>query len=287
MPSDCHTLMSIPMPVLDIPRLAGVVEPQFDVVARGGESSQHADVYNVVDGDSLQQAGHDHDAEARRRALQGELARANMSPADAARAADMAPNRLYNFLNGHSKSLSASTLAALAKVIPGATMASLSGERDPGRGERSDSVLMRTAADLGRWRDRFELPLHEQREIPMALPPGARAAGAYGARVDAGAEGLYPPDTVLVAVPPDRYEGELRDGLRLIVERTRGDDVEVSVRELGTSDGARWLWARTSVPSLARDAVPVRLPTGKTKWKDGVDRWSIAGVVILAVIPQG
>jgi hypothetical protein len=211
-----------------------------------------------------------------------------MTPADAAKAADLPnPNGLYNFFAGRSSSLSAETYRKLARVIPGATVASLQGL------ERSsvamDSVvLVKAEARAGHLRPSFELALHDQTETPVPVTPEQRAEGAFGVRVKRpGAELIYPEGTILVVMPITCASASLAHGRRVILQRINGKTVEVTARELRVIDGKAWLMARSSNPAYD---TPVEMPwPGQIErtWKRGEDRFQVAGIVIMACMPEG
>jgi len=219
-----------------------------------------------------------------REALERALRDARLTSAEAARQAKLkTPNALYNFLGGRTRSLSVSTLAELAKVIPGATIASLRGD------ETNDTrtVTVRARAQAGTLRSSFDLPPGDQEQVPVPINPSMRAAGAYGVRSLApGAELIYPDNSILVVMPVSAFEGVLSGGKRVIMQRIRDNQVEVTVRELEVRDGKAWLWPRSSDP---RHTQPIEMPwpfPGDRMWKRGDERFSIAGIVIGSYRPE-
>ena len=59
---------------------------------------------------------------------------------------------------------------------------------------------------------------------------------------------VFPPGTLLITVPLDRWPYELKAGFHVVVERRSKDGVETLCRELREADGVWWLWPRSSRP---------------------------------------
>jgi hypothetical protein len=231
--------------------------------------------------------GDEPNAEERRKALRTILANADMSAREAARAAELPnANALYNFFNGRSTSLSAETYRKLARVIPGATVASLQGLEMPSSATHT-TVHLKAEARVGAMRSTFELPLHEQTELAIPITAEERAAGAYAIVVRRpGAEEIYPEGTILVVMPVTSDLCTPANGRRFVLQRLSGCHVEVTVREMTVADGKTWLSTRSS--NLAYDTaieMPWPADVGRT-WKHGEDRYYLAGIVIAAYIRE-
>ncbi len=211
-----------------------------------------------------------------------------MSPSEAARAAGFSsPNRLYNLLNGHSKSLTRDTLEALARVLPGTTPAMLAGEakfvETPLTPIRT--ILVRMEARAGLMRLEADLPLKMQFEAAAPMLPGQGPTGAFGVIVRTpGAELLYPADTVLICVPMDRFDKELASHNKVIVERVIDGKVEITVRELIVGEKA-YLWPRSTDPEH-QAPIPMPWPYPARPWGIGQERIRLVAVVVYACMPQ-
>lgn len=228
--------------------------------------------------------GGDHDddrAEARRRALRRVLQSHGLSPADAARRAGLpTANALYNFLNRRTRSLSQQTYEAIAQALPDTTVSDLTSVTPPAhKGFRG--VALRTVATAGLWRDRFELPLREQVEIPLPATEAQRLGNAFAVRVAGpGAEQRWPNGAVLLCMPPEAAEIPLAAGRWVVVERVADGKVEVTARQVVVDNGRAWLWLRSSDPRQApHAAVPVSWPCDGRPWRHGNERFRIAGFV--------
>jgi hypothetical protein len=227
-------------------------------------------------------------AAASRQSLASVLEAADLTVTDAARQAGFSPNILYNFLNGHSASLSAETLRMLAQVIPGASIATLVGD-DPSVDVAPvvRPIQVRGQAMAGLMRPAFDLPLPQQRAVAFPIDDAMLAAGAFGVVVASpGAEKIYPDGSILVCIPTGTYEGAIITGKRIILQRIRDGKVEVTVREIDIEANEAWLWLRSTHPEYQ---APVRMPYvggGFAAWVAGPDRFAVAAVVVAAYIPQ-
>jgi hypothetical protein len=215
---------------------------------------------------------------------------AQMTPTEVAKAAGWPrPNRLFNFLSGRSASLSQETLEALTRVIPGSTMAALSGVEPVDHiAPLARPIVVRAVAQAGLMQSGFELPLGRQSTIQATVAEDMHARGIFGVEVRApGAERLYADGSILLCIPISAYESDLVSGKKVILQRIRGAQVEVTVREIQIEASEAWLWMRSTHPEhqapIPMPWTPGRQPAG---WRDDQDRYSIAAVVVLAIIPQ-
>jgi len=213
-----------------------------------------------------------------------------MTPTDAARAAGMkSANAIFNFLNNRTKSLSQSTIEALVKVIPGATMAALTGmEPSDAIGPVARPIQVRAVATAGLMQASFDLPASQQSQIVATVSDDMFAQGVFGVEVrPPGAENMFPASTVLLCIPINAYEGVIGTGKRLILQRIRGNKVEVTVREIVIEADEAWLWLRSSHPEHQS---PIQIPwvpgQPPKAWRVDEDRYSVAAVVVLAIVPQ-
>jgi hypothetical protein len=228
-------------------------------------------------------------AEQRRRALRETLTNADMTPTDAARAAGLpSANAIFNFLQGRSGTLSQTTLEKLAQAIPGASLASLAGlESTDNVAPPVRAIQVRAAAAAGLMQSAFDLPLRQQTQACMPISEELHTTGAFGVIVrEPGAEKLFPEGSILVCVPMHSYDGQLRDGNKVILQRIVGGKVEVTVRELELQANEAWLWPRSTHHEHQN---PVRMPftLGQLPqpWRDHDTRYSLAAIVVGAYMP--
>lgn len=208
-----------------------------------------------------------------------------MTPTDAARMAQLpSANSIYNFLNGHSKSLSSETYRRLSEAL-GTPISTLMGMGPTGSAEYG-TVAVRAQAEAGVYRPSFELPLEDQFASPVLVKPELRAAGAYGVAVKGrGCDELYPEGSVLICVGLDYWDGTLRTGSRVVLQRIGGSRVEITVRELRVKSGRAWLWPRTT-DAAALEPIEMPWPFPGRGWKQGADRFIISGVVLLSLVKE-
>ena len=221
-------------------------------------------------------------ANMRREALKKALAAANMTPSEAAHQAGYTTaNAIFNFLNERSKSLSQETIERLARVIPGATIASLTGNEATSVPTAAvQGLVVRSIAQAGKMRESFDLRKKDQYEELMPIQPGYQRSGAFGVQVEApGAERLFPNGTILVCVPAPQFKEPLRTGILAIVQRIQGKLIEITVKELVVVDGKAWLWPRSDHPE---HQAPTMMPWPFTNdiWRTDTGRFAITAVVI-------
>ena len=188
-------------------------------------------------------------ATARRKALKTCLDAAGMTPTDVARAANLvSPNAIFNFLGGRTASLSQATYEALARVIPGASLASLTGTEAPDNvAAPVRPIQVRAAATAGLMQAAFDMPQVQQYQIVAPITDAMHAQGAFGVEVrEPGAEKLYPKGTTLICIPLTSFDGEITNGKHLILQRIVKGRVEVTVREITIEASEAWLWLRST-----------------------------------------
>lgn len=110
---------------------------------------------------------------------------------------------------------------------------------------REIPVMGEVAAGL--WRDAMPKEIHEAEEWLPVDVMGYERAALYALRVvGTSMNKVYAPGRYVIVAPA--AEAGIRDGDYVIVERSRGDIVELTVKEVGT-DGARLaLWPRSTDP---------------------------------------
>jgi len=225
--------------------------------------------------------------ERRRKLLKQYIKDANLTPKEAARRAGYSqPSVLYNYFSGRTTVLSKDLMRRMNKVMPGFAGAVANIDASVKAAPQFQdiglrSVRMKMVARIGMLRAKSEIAADDQTEEPVPIDRIQRAAGAFGVwLLTPGFELVYPNNTLLVCIPVTRYQGPLCAGLRVVVERMRGARVEVSLREIAVEAARAYLLTRTA--SQAYQA-PVSMPwpsDGTRVWKNGEDRFSIAGVVI-------
>ena len=227
------------------------------------------------------------EADVRRAALKRAMAHHGVTPTDLARKCGWKnANLIYNFLNGISKTLAATTYQQMAQNLPGTTMQELMGEK--AKGKISDPVLLKTHCQGGVLRDQFTLPVDQMKELPLPVDDSARMAGAFAAIVRRpGAEEIYPDKTILLCVPIGRFTGEIVKGRRMVIQRFVDLKMEVTVREVQEdAEGRLWLSQRSSAPRLS-GAVKLPSTISMKAWQSNGERYAVAGVVIGAFVPEG
>nr|WP_294517149.1 hypothetical protein [uncultured Rhodopila sp.] len=228
-------------------------------------------------------------SERSRRALKQALDIAGMTPTMAARGAGFkTPNTIYNFLKGRSDSLSQNTLERLSEVIPGASLASLTGlEPFDAVVPAHSYVSVRAAITAGLWQPAFDLPYQQQYQVPMPVTKDQQAAGVFGVEVrEPGAEKKFRAGSILLCLPIHAYEDHLLNGDWVILQRIVAGKVELTVRELELQANEAWLWLRST---HHEHQVPIRMPfiPGQLPrpWSDENSKLSIAAIVVGAYIP--
>lgn len=149
-------------------------------------------------------------------------------------------------------------------------------------------IQVRAIATAGLMQPSFDLPANQQSQIVATVSEEMFAQGVFGVEVrPPGAEHMFPTATVLLCIPINSYEGVIGTGKRLILQRIRGNKVEVTVREIVIEANEAWLWLRSSHPE---HQAPIQIPwvpgQPPKAWRVGEDRYSVAAVVVLAIVPQ-
>lgn len=219
----------------------------------------------------------DSKANRRRDALKTVMVERNLNARELGALAAVNPNSIYNFLSGRSKSLSADTLEKLTRVLPGESVASLSGISDP---TVAPQLIVKTAVKAGAWRSAFELPEKERETLPFPLTDEERRAGVYGAKVlEPGAELLFPEGTILVCWPAEKWSRPIAAGLRVILQAIQGAKMELTARDVQrAADGTFWLTERSTDPEYHRN---LRFEGGELakQWRVGAVRYAVIAVV--------
>lgn len=224
-------------------------------------------------------------AEQWRRAFRALLAHHRISPAELARLARLPnANPYYNFINGHSDSLSQATLEKTAQAL-GISVAEIFGEQ-PREGRHAPVLQVRVTAASGAWRSSYEVP--GLRGLSLPLPPNLAIDEAVQI-VDGHASQVYRPSTI-VGIQSLASLGArgLMDGDRVLLHRVRGQQHEVTVRQVDETGArgaieARLIYASQDRRYAAQLAIPEWPYTGLI-WESEGERVQIRGRVALAMM---
>lgn len=186
-------------------------------------------------------------AEKRRQAFRRFMAEHNLKVRPWCKKAGVKPNNVYNFLNGHSSSLSIEVLAKLAKSA-GAAIDDLEG-LSPFSSTRLIPVV--GVVEAGVFKESMGYDGTEQ--PPVSVPWGSAATkNTYALKVQGTSMNReYPAGSVLIVTPVEELDIGPHEGDHVIVERRAPDGlVETTVKELtiDRSAGIAWLWPRSMDP---------------------------------------
>jgi repressor LexA len=183
----------------------------------------------------------------RREALRRLMLERGIRPKEWAIRAGANPNSIYNFLNGHSKSLNHETYVALAKAekLP---LWRLTG--DTPELPSPTSVWVSGEVQAGEWREAVEWDssLWYAVDVPLAtrFRQQARALQVSGRSMDL----LYQPGDVILWVSCYDFR-EPKNLDRVVVYSHRKDGmIEATVKEYREEATGRWLWPRSSDPTF-------------------------------------
>jgi hypothetical protein len=199
--------------------------------------------------------------------------RNGLQPAEWAKRAGLRnANSIYNFLRGESASLNYATYEKLARVIPGTTIARLTGEASVSPTSSVPSITVDTNAAANRLTKKAELPAADQYQMGVTTKHSV-LPGAHGLEIlDDSADEIYPAGTILICVPFRNFTSGLKIGHRVILRcRHKDGSFEITVRQVRRDENDQfWLWMRSTNPRL-QDAVaiPRRYNGGRFKLGDG------------------
>lgn len=225
-------------------------------------------------------------AERRRRSLREFMKSRDLKPAPWARRAGLPnANAIYNFLGGDSDSLSQKTLEALA-TAEGVEVAELTG--DSLLTAQRGIVRLRVigAVQAGRWVEAVEQSIEERLVISLVAAPISSPRKTYGLVVrGTSMNRLYPPGTILECIGLYDYDGDFRNGLKVIVHRrSREGLIEATCKELQVADGHAWLWPRSDDPEHQQPiSVPWPPDPDRGTADDGAESITIEAVVIRSI----
>jgi len=162
------------------------------------------------------------------------------------------PNALFNFLNGHSASLSLETIERILTAHPDMSFHDLVGLKPlapAGRNCGPNSLIVTIELCAAVRRSQVELPAEEWTPAPLLAPQRSDSADLFAARVRyPGAEQLYPNGSVLLCRRLGNDSPTPPDGTHVIVVHRRRANVKVTLRNLHRANGEVWLWPCSTHP---------------------------------------
>ena len=185
-----------------------------------------------------------------RRWIEKRLKDLNKSKSGLAAAMDLPPARVTEILKG-------TRVVALTELVPMASFLQMrvmelfqALTRGTEAVELSQPLLeVRGRVQAGDWREAFEWLPDERYQVPMPIPERFRHLPYFGLEVGGDSmDEVYPEGAVLMCIPLEVFPGPLKTGTRVIVERTRKDEVEATVKEYVEDGDNRWLIARSKNP---------------------------------------
>jgi len=189
----------------------------------------------------------------RREALTAFMKNHNLRPRRWAEDAGVKPNSLYNFTNGHSKSLDDDTYEKLAAAM-NVTAATIMGESEYTPAVGQALVIGRVQA--GQWQKAITfVDEADTRIVPCVLPEhiivkGTRAPVFGLSVVGDSMDEVFPEGSVLICLPIHEMSGEVEDGDYVVVHRIDPDGLyEATCKQYRLVDGEMWLAPRSSNPS--------------------------------------
>jgi hypothetical protein len=186
-----------------------------------------------------------------------------LNPAGWAKSAGLSnANAIYNFLSGHSRSLSQRVLEKLTRVVPGASMLDLMGTGpDLGATANVPLLTVRSTAEVGAWRGTYESGAARGATIQIAVPPRVPADEAVQI-LDDHCDLIYPRNSCVCIQALMSLNRQLRDGDMVLLDAINEQrQHEVTIRRVtAREDGGFGLtFAASSVP-LYQAAVDLPQP---------------------------
>jgi hypothetical protein len=233
-----------------------------------------------------------------REALFAAIKKSGKSDRAICRDAGLSQSVLSNYRLDSDKTLSLETWRRLWRVLPDLPAMAVSESRSSGRRMKKlavpvppsdgSSILVRVEAAAGLLQPTFDLPASKWQQLSLPVSEADAARGPFGVVVGApGAEKLYAEGSILVCIPIGAYEGAIKTGLHVILERRGEAGIEVTVRDLVVEANEAMLWVRSTHPD---HQVPTRMPYTPGQplkaWRAGKNRYFVAAVVIAAYVPR-
>lgn len=132
-------------------------------------------------------------------------------------------------------------------------------------GSEGETVTVRGTVQAGAWKDHTEWPVEDRYtiQIPILLEWQGYPKAASEVKGNSMNE-LYPDGSIVVWVPMISLNGMTKSGQKLIIERNRHGEYEVTLKELLVGqDGKTWLIPRTTDPSQ-KAPIPASGSDGET-----------------------
>ena len=157
-------------------------------------------------------------------------------------------NAIYNFFHGRSDTLSTITLERICACFPGTTIDTLLGRlpQDDHQVEFAATAIDGIFQDRRRFGATGRTPFAVDAELSLANRDlFAVLVGDF----EASPQSVFPPRSVLICRPVGA-EDNPPSGSQLVVHRTRGFKVEVTIATLVVHDGQAWLRWPSDHPAL-------------------------------------
>jgi len=185
-------------------------------------------------------------------------------------------NVLYNFLNGHSYSISQSTLEKLAKAT-GTKVDEMFSE-PLFHVTRMDVLDARTGVFADKWNPTYEYPGKPLGELPIPRDVTITEAGFV---CDASCDPVYPQRTILgIASLTEFLRRGYLDGDRVLVHRRRNGQHEITIRQIVVAPDNQRAELRYLSPTLDK-CVPVKTwPYHGGTYPHRGDHYQICGRVV-------
>ena len=228
------------------------------------------------------------DGERRRASFKRFMSKHGLKPAEWAKKADLPnANSIYNFLNGHSDSLSQRVLEGLIRVVPGTNIHDVIGGGPDRSGTANVPLLtVRATAEFGSWRCAYETNPGHGAELQIAIPPRLPVDEALKI-LDEHCNLVYPRNSYVCVQALLSLDRLLRDGDMVLVHAISAErQHEVTVRRVieRPSNKLALTFASKDVPS---EPVPLEIPSpydGQSFSLGDRARGQIRGLVRMAVI---
>jgi len=222
------------------------------------------------------------DSDHRRRAFEDFMQAHRLKPAAWARAAGLPnANAIYAYRNGTTDFLSQSTLNALVRAVPGATVAEMLGEAPQPMPVRL--LPCRAEARAGVWQ--ADTRARVLREIEFPLPVDMHADELVKL-TDGQADQVYRAPSYLAVQNFASLTRPLKAGDRVIVRGIGPKGHEITVREVaGTPEAPELIFATQTRPDLREKRLPLPVwPYDGRVWEHDGIRYHIESRVFMMML---
>lgn len=188
-----------------------------------------------------------------------ELRTAGKSKSGLAARLGVAPSRITEIISG-ARGIDAAEVPPMADYLEwpeGVLLAHIRGEK-PVMGPVS-TVKVIGVVQAGLWQEAIEREQADWYSIPVPAQYGQEGPKRYGLEVRGPSMNeLYPDGSIVICVKLVDAGVELKNGQRVVVQRTSPSGMEATIKELRIDDqGVWWLWPRSTDPNFQQ---PWRLP---------------------------